>query len=1309
MPLSPKHQQFGSLEAKKKDAELLRASIETFVDGVMGGKYPLVELLNESFTMDMLELLFKRMTSRLRSILFAREKTLELIQIALDPTKSHHTRSIATAFIVVGGAGSSLVTCADDDHRCGSFWDTAFDMLQREADGLYSESSLKKKRAERRASVAELEEILRVEVKDIEINGAQSLKQSVIESAAADPNDTTGDSDHDSDNEEQAKSPSSARESTKEDSPRESVNGASELVKNKTTNDAKPLESNNGNASVNDNTENDLESNCETVLLPAVREMATFGIFSAESANFASQILRYYAVRVQKGGCILHFLADHPGYVDLLLSNIGHDDIRTLLLHLVYSDHSDAAIEALFSTKMLHKMIQKLVTFAPPRTVFERDCIENTFLLLREVIHAPYLTARGVAISAKTIPLDKVTGQDEYVSICGASREMANSSLRKYTSRKVRRLIHLFMQNHQKALEQLFVQMIKELTFWSTPNSAKQARQGTPASLKSLTLLSQGHPRPTCTAMLTHLFELTETVDFTDGPANRSGSPNSSVAAVGIDCLNFLCSTHLMRTGKLFTKKKLKNEVQACQVSVNCMMGLRVTSLREEKNSRAGAIDTGFTPNQGNQTVITLDEIDSAESSNWHNFGFTVTVKKKKVVEHKLTSAMGSSLGMYGDLVPKSHHKEEVEYEKSVEYFAASSEEEKQQWIKMLQEVISGDLNELEIFCSDDWRSNVREYRRLRECLITCMERKGHDLMIYLKQVIAHGTRKASGYHLCSVIKCLNAVLMNESKRLDRMFVSAQVIDILLTCYEKYPMWNLLLGEITKMIVFCFGDFKNKRSRKCPIIEKLLLSDGPDARLLPLLTDAFIGTDGQQNSVKIGGALAGTDTLSNLKMLMESIKLCYKSPKTRSQERIQAILKGDPAWQRLLTATEALVAKDPSFCITAIPSPPKGANGARTGLLVAPSQPAFQEDIINQISRPSYSTAHGFGSSFLLGDGCAFGYLFKERHGGRDWQKALMVYEYVSYKLWYFYPSEVDERHRIKWKWIVPLSVKTRYTHGHDESHTSVGHHGLYITAYDHHQTGAGQSPTREMHFSVTKLEDRDLWKDVLSSAALTIHQLCADYSHLALKLKKKPDKKTVHNCQDPSCQAPFKLFRRPHSCKRCGKWMCAKCTEQRMSIPEVGLLTPVRHCRACFQAAGGLQAEKEPANLFRLSISNPRELGNFGSFSGAASGATAPTVIHGVSSDMRNSLTNAELYELAHGMLSPRSLLQMNRRMNRVDSIDSPKNSYPVDEVDGEDQRKRFLSDEEDDAEEDDDDISPYASPVSRRSLLHPKEDTRG
>lgn len=1316
MPLSPTHVAPGdSPEAKKRDAELLRGSIERFVDGVMGGKYALAELLNESFTMDMLELLFKRMTSRLRAILFSREKTLELIRVALDPTLSHHTRAMATSFIVVGGAGNSLVACADGDHRCNAFWDTAFDMLQREADGLYTESSLKKKRAERRASVAELEEIIRVEVSDIETNGARSLQESVAaESDNSNPHESTNGgvvaddnadaSDHDSDDERdqshRRRTSSSVRASVANGSSDSPVNGG-EQQRGGGAGAGAPA-----------------GSTCDTVLLlPAVSERAVFGIFSADSANFAAQILRYFAVRVQKGGCLLHFLADHPGSVDLLLANIGHDDVRTLLLHVVYSDHSEAAIEALFATEMLHKMIQKQVTFAPPRTVFERDCIENTFLLLREVIHAPYLTARGVAISAKTIPLDKVTGQDEYVSICGATREMANSSLRKYTSRKVRRVIHLFMQNHQSALEQLFVQTIKELTFWSVPVSPRQQRRGSVASQKSLTLLSQGHPRPTCIAMLTHLFELTESVDFTDDAVVHStGSAGSPLTTVGIDCLNFLCSTHLMRTGKLFMKKKLKNELQTCQVSVNCMMGLRVTSLRAEQNSRQSprAPHPGFTPNQGTQTVFTLDEIDAVASSDWRQFGFTVTVKKKKGADGYKHAGVSGGMSVYSELMKANHHPDEhVEYETSVEYFAASSEEDKQQWIAMLEDVISGDLNELEIFCSDDWRSNVREYRRLRECLITCMERKGHELMIYLKQVVVLGTRKASGYHLCQVVKCLSAALLNESKRLDRMFVASQVLAILLSCYDKYPMWNLLLGEITKMVVFCLGDLKSKRSRKCPIIERLLLADGPDARLLPLLTRAFVTDD----SSTAAATFAGTDALSNLKMVVESLRMCAQSPKTPSQERVRNLLQASPAWQRVLSATEAVVAKNPSLCITAIPMPPTASGhsgvGQRSGLTVAaPSPPAFQEAIINQISRPSYSSAHGFGSSFLLGNGCAFGYLFKERHGGRDWQKALVVYEYVSYKLWYFYPSEVDESHRIKWKWIVPLAVKTRYTHGHDDRHTSVGHHGLYVTAYDHHQqsSDAGPSSTREMHFSVTKLEDRDLWKDVLSAAAATIRQLCADYSSLAVTLKKKPDKKTVNHCQDPTCGAPFKLFRRPHACKRCGKWMCAKCTEQRLAIPEFGLLAPVRHCRACFKAAGGLQADVEPANLFRLPAARDRD-GFGGSRSGNSVAGGGP-IVHGVSSDMRAALSNAELYELAHGMLSPRSLLQMNRRMNRLDSVDSPKNAFSVDELDGPKKLKLFLSDEEgggDGDDDADDDISPFPSPVSRRSLLHPKEDTRG
>lgn len=1312
-PPSPTGSEAAFQQERKKAAEQVRANIEKFVDGLMSDQYTLAQLLNESFSLEMLELLFKRMTSRLRGILFSREKTLEFIRLALDASYPSHTRAMAAQFIVVGGAMNAIAACEPGQpHCCVEFWDSIFDTLQREADGVSSKCDTPLRRKERQASVAELEELIQVAVKVFEKDGAQTLQESFAEH----------EEEHDDDLARLRKS--SARSSLGADadagrlglvhsplpSPRTPANGET-LLQAATNNADEPQRDSGETSAVTTENDDDSDSEPDDTGIPApltttVNETAMYGIFSHDSANFASQILRYFAIRGQKGACILHFLADHPATVDMLLANVGHDDIRTLLLHLIYAEHSEAAITSLFETHMLQKLIQKQVTFSPPRNAFERDCIENTFMLLREIVHAPYLTGRGVAISAKTIPLDKVTGQDEYVSICGASRETANSALRKYTSRKVRRLIHLFMQEHQAALELLFVQMIKELTFWSTPLTRE--RRGSAASLESLMLLSQGHPRPTCITMLMHLFELTESVEFTDSVSRNNGG--NSAASVGIDCLNFLCSTHLMRKGKLLVKKKLKNEVQSCLVSLNCMMGLRMVALREDDHTGSStSLDQAFTPNRGNQTVITLDEIDNVQSSDWHEFGFSVTVKKKVTNASKTSSASHQVVTPANAMI---HHqrrnghdeKEDQTTEmKSIEYFAASSENEKQAWITLLQAVIDGDLNELEIFCSDDWRSNVREYRRLRECLITCMERKGHELMVFLKQVITFNTRRASGYHLWSVVKCLNAVLSNESKRLDRMFVGAHVITTLITCYEKYPMWNLLLGEITKMLVFCIGDFKSKRSRKCPIIGRILQTEGPDAKLAPLLCRIYLdrestAADGERDY----DSMEGTDAMSNLKLLMEALKMCYKDPKTRSQARIQSVLKTDPVWQRLVEASEEMVKKDPLSCILAVGTPPALSPADISHSTTppfgapAPTPPTFQEDIINQISRPSYSTAHGFGSSFLEGDGCAFGYLFKERDGGREWKKALVVYEYDSHKLWYFYPSEVDETHTIQWKWIVPLSVRSRYTHGQDETHTSVGHHGLYITAYDNQQCDAeAKVPAKEIHFSVTKLEDRDLWKDLLSTAADTIQQMCREYNVMAQKLK-KPDKKTVTHCQD--CNTPFKLFRRPHSCKRCGKWMCAKCTAQRMSIPEVGLLHPVRHCRACFKLHGGEHAEVEPFNLF-----HPLPGGGK-----AANDVKAMTEAAG----QNGTLANTELYELAHGMVSPRTLMQMNRRLTRLNSIDSPtagengSGGFHVDEINapgnlGAENAHTFSTFGTDE----DDEFAPFP----RRSLLNPREDIRG
>lgn len=84
-----------------------------------------------------------------------------------------------------------------------------------------------------------------------------------------------------------------------------------------------------------------------------------------------------------------------------------------------------------------------------------------------------------------------------------------------------------------------------------------------------------------------------------------------------------------------------------------------------------------------------------------------------------------------------------------------------------LETVISGDLNELEVFCSDDWRNNVRDYKQLKEQLIHCMERfGGHELTAFLRQAVMSNTRKTSGYHFWTICNLLYTILTNESKLL---------------------------------------------------------------------------------------------------------------------------------------------------------------------------------------------------------------------------------------------------------------------------------------------------------------------------------------------------------------------------------------------------------------------------------------------------------------------------------------------------------------------------------------------------------------
>lgn len=48
-------------------------------------------------------------------------------------------------------------------------------------------------------------------------------------------------------------------------------------------------------------------------------------------------------------------------------------------------------------------------------------------------------------------------------------------------------------------------------------------------------------------------------------------------------------------------------------------------------------------------------------------------------------------------------------------------------------------------------------------------------------------------------------------------------------------------------------------------------------------------------------------------------------------------------------------------------------------------------------------------------------------------------------------------------------------------------------------------------------------------------------------------------------CARPFTVTRRQHHCRRCGKAVCARHSENRAKIPDMGYYTAVRVCDFCF------------------------------------------------------------------------------------------------------------------------------------------------
>ncbi|KAF0717551.1 Aste57867_2228 [Aphanomyces stellatus] len=746
-----------------------------------------------------------------------------------------------------------------------------------------------------------------------------------------------------------------------------------------------------------------------------------------------STIIRHAIMNWNKGMCILFHLSEHPAHVQFLLDYIEYDDVRDAVVRLIYCDHSYEAMQKLKATKLISQLVQRL-TSRPVTS--EKDNVES---VLRSLIYSPYISPRGDLIFVKSIPKDTLTGEPDYVQLCGSSRDLTNAPLRQFTSRKVRHLVHMVMeQTHVPAIVD---GMLEEFRCY-TPTTRGLFCLCRQNKIDRL-VVSFG-----CTRHLTALFELVTTVEF---------SEKTGKGQVGIECQYMHCQTHVM-IHELVTING--DDVKAL---LNCMLGLMVQPL------------------SGAPMTVSIENIVSAKAS----------APTSIVVQCKDRDSITIN-------VP--------------------SKESQARWLLHFENALKGNAVELDIFCSDDWKSNIAEYQALRLAVIQTLESRASVLTS-----IVHTPTMASwpAMHLCDMMQ---AIVGMQSKRMDALLLASGLLGWLLNCYAVVKT-SWLLTRMSQIVVFYLSDPNCKRSRSCPVVAHLM----------------------QHGPAKFAAGPRGFVTC-----IYEVVDQCIHCPHSNSMLRVGQLASESAAWTDILSKQEP--SAEPPHP-SAIPSILQSAS--------FPRPPAFQKDILDLLAQPSFAS-YDIGSSFLVGNGCVFGYVYKKENN--YWKRALVVFEQTSYKLWSFIPSQHKPLTAINWQWIIPTSVVPHFCHGEDELHTSIGHHGFDVLSDVHHNNTT-------WNFCTTALHERDEWIQVLQTAAATIAALA---QHTVSK-----DSKGSRECVN--CHAAFHVFRRPHPCLRCGKTLCTKCAKiqnYHKPIPEMGILTPVRHCQSCFDASGGAMSEKFPTLL---------------------------------------------------------------------------------------------------------------------------------
>ncbi|RLO07241.1 hypothetical protein DYB28_001343, partial [Aphanomyces astaci] len=179
---------------------------------------------------------------------------------------------------------------------------------------------------------------------------------------------------------------------------------------------------------------------------------------------------------------------------------------------------------------------------------------------------------------------------------------------------------------------------------------------------------------------------------------------------IGIECQYMHCQTHVLIQDTLVVNGQ--SHVSS-SVLLNCMLGLSIHG-----------------PDSASPTVIALESI--------------VGVEAKSDV----------------DLVVRCKGRDDV-------VLTTRSKPDKRKWITHLENALKGNVDELDIFCSDDWKSNIEEYQGLRLAVVDTMEKRAGELAA---AVVKGGIHAAWPLlHLCDLIQAIVGMQSKRSLRVGQL------------------------------------------------------------------------------------------------------------------------------------------------------------------------------------------------------------------------------------------------------------------------------------------------------------------------------------------------------------------------------------------------------------------------------------------------------------------------------------------------------------------------------------------------------------